>query len=381
MPSSRHAHPTLLSTILTTRRGAIALTVSLFVVYCLVRPASPHPSAAPLSPARSSPFASAASDAATTNDARGGDAKGLTGWAKEYWNGGGRVWRWNANDATRGRDRLEAESASDPSTLPSSESTRQGSQRSDASDSWQPAGLDRADEPRYSGSDDDDEEEYPAAGEFAEGARRIGRPFGKGTLDSDDGAYGEDEDRDRARGGRKPSQLGNGHRLAPLASAEEEALADSPRIANEEDAVDRAPMAALPTSDETGATQPSSNDVPLADHAAKVPVQPHGADDSGPQHEALARPKAVVAGRPKKIGTGGKVVRPDRPLAPAGVGPLAAAVGGAAQGGEKAGKVVQAEAGRRVGTGARPGAKGMGLEQVPDPVEERRQRRVVAFGN
>jgi hypothetical protein len=44
-------------------------------------------------------------------------------------------------------------------------------------------------------------------------------------------------------------------------------------------------------------------------------------------------------------------------------------------GGEKAGKVVQAEAGKRVGTGARPGAKGMGLERVEGIGAERRWRR------
>lgn len=66
------------------------------------------------------------------------------------------------------------------------------------------------------------------------------------------------------------------------------------------------------------------------------------------------------AGKKPKIGTGRRVVKPlpgadsaQKPAMPPHVG-----------GGEKAGKIVKQEAGKRVGTGARPGAKGMGMRRL-----------------
>ncbi|GAA5826523.1 hypothetical protein JCM11251_002410 [Rhodosporidiobolus azoricus] len=148
-------------------------------------------------------------------------------------------------------------------------------------------------------------------------------------------------------------------------SPEEAAEADAPSIAAKEDARLRAPMAALSKGKplEDGAGEEDEADEGVREEGEKVkPVTVHKGKGAG----AAAPPPAAVAperpaGRPalnggKKVGTGGKLAKGDAAAVPPARGQ------GAAGRGKAAGGVVKAEAGRRVGTGARPGAKGMGME-------------------
>lgn len=217
--------------------------------------------------------------------------------------------------------------------------------------------LEEEDESGGGGKQQDD---WIPADEYEEGEKRIARPFGK--VGDENG-----EEVGRVRPGQDKGDS------RPLFTAEEEALADSPRVAIEEDAVDRAPLAALGSSTEDEITSTDStdstlanNDVVLVDHAAnkiESDDKPRKDTAGGGGDKAKLRQPKPIAGKPKKIGTGGKVVKPEEVLAPANGGDSHQAKVGAS-GNEKAGKVVQAEAGKRVGTGARPGAKGMGLERV-----------------
>ncbi|BGP16945.1 hypothetical protein JCM10213_007390 [Rhodosporidiobolus nylandii] len=167
-------------------------------------------------------------------------------------------------------------------------------------------------------------------------------------------------------------------------SPEEAAEADAPSLAAQDDAALRAPMAAL--SGAGGAKKGEEGDEGADEKAraggggsgghaaAKLPGQGSEADVDAmgakkPAPPPPPPPAAVPAKPAKKVGTGGKLL--------AGAGANGGVTGddgvkkpvqrvGA---GEKAGAVVQAEAGRRVGTGARPGAKGMRVPKV-----ERRRR-------
>jgi len=215
--------------------------------------------------------------------------------------------------------------------------------------------------------------DWAPVAEYEEGEKRIARPFGK---------VGDENGEEVGR--LRPGQDKGDSR--PLFTAEEEALADSPRVAIEDDAVDRAPLAALGTAsddeDETTSidstdSTPLNNDVVLVDHAAnKIESDDKSRkDSSGGGEKAKLRQPKPIAGKPKKIGTGGKVVKPEEVLAPANGGDGHQAKVGAS-GNEKAGKVVQAEAGKRVGTGARPGAKGMGLERVGSGMGAERRREM-----
>lgn len=168
----------------------------------------------------------------------------------------------------------------------------------------------------------------------------------------------------------------------------EDALEDAPSFATEKGAAEAAPMAALvlpvDKRKETLAIPPDSSDKKdspePASHAAvkgaspdtnkepelapppsekiREPAGGRVADakkgkDLAAETDATkeADPVKPAAGNKPKIGTGGRVVKP----VAADVVPKPAAPQR-----EKAGKVVKQEAGRRVGTGARPGAKGMG---------------------
>ncbi|BGP00171.1 hypothetical protein RTBOTA2_003638 [Rhodotorula toruloides] len=158
-------------------------------------------------------------------------------------------------------------------------------------------------------------------------------------------------------------------------SPDEMALADAPNMAAMEDAAARAPMAALPakwseakedstTSSQGGAVAPAGA---KGDSHAAARLQDSDSGSEPPKEAPAAaaateekkKPLAAIAGplsKPKKIGTGGRVVKPEavevaqKPAQRVGAG-------------AKAGAVVQEEAGRRVGTGARPGAKGMGTRR------------------
>ncbi|BGO92102.1 hypothetical protein NBRC10512_000833 [Rhodotorula toruloides] len=155
-------------------------------------------------------------------------------------------------------------------------------------------------------------------------------------------------------------------------SPDEMALADAPNMAAMEDAAARAPMAALPaksseakeestTSSQGGAVAPAGTKVDshAASRVQESDASLEPAKEAPAPAEEKKKPLAAVAGplsKPKKIGTGGRVVKPeDVEIAPK----PAQRVGA----GAKAGAVVQEEAGRRVGTGARPGAKGMGTRR------------------
>ncbi|GAA5854061.1 hypothetical protein JCM8547_008210 [Rhodosporidiobolus lusitaniae] len=127
---------------------------------------------------------------------------------------------------------------------------------------------------------------------------------------------------------------------------EEQAEADAPSIAAKEDAAGRAPMAALAAVGKSGGME-------AKEHAAagdgkgkmKQPVAP----PPPPPPPAAAKP---LLNGGKKVGTGGKLAAAD-----AGAGGARPAAGAAVK--EKAQGAVKEEAGKRVGTGARPGAKGM----------------------
>ena len=157
--------------------------------------------------------------------------------------------------------------------------------------------------------------DWAPVAEYEEGEKRIARPFGK---------VGDENGEEVGR--LRPGQDKGDSR--PLFTAEEEALADSPRVAIEDDAVDRAPLAALGTAsddeDETTSidstdSTPLNNDVVLVDHAAnKIESDDKSRkDSSGGGEKAKLRQPKPIAGKPKKIGTGGKVVKPEEVLAPA----------------------------------------------------------------
>ncbi|GEM07869.1 branchpoint-bridging protein [Rhodotorula toruloides] len=159
-----------------------------------------------------------------------------------------------------------------------------------------------------------------------------------------------------------------------LFSPDEMALADAPNMAAVEDAAARAPMAALPAKsseamDETSTgSQSGGAAAPVVarvdSHAAARVKDADTRDEPAKEAPAAAaddkkKPLAGIVGalsKPKKIGTGGRVVQP----ADVEAGQKPAQRVGA---GAKAGAVVQQEAGRRVGTGARPGAKGMAAKR------------------
>lgn len=115
-----------------------------------------------------------------------------------------------------------------------------------------------------------------------------------------------------------------------------------------------------PSSDSSSSNEPA--DVALVDSAPGQPliaVAHHPTDDKdasfppAPVADAPAddsKPAELAPAEPKKIGTGGRfVVGQKKKISPAGVE------------GKKGQEEAKKEAGRRVGTGARPGAKGMGV--------------------
>lgn len=210
----------------------------------------------------------------------------------------------------------------------------------------------------------EEDDDYRSATEYEEGERKI-----------------SDNDAGRA---------GSSH-LFTTDEMKDAALADSPRVAIEGEALDQAPMAAVPSNPDDASTttltssegEGGSGASGLADHAAAKALSQEGSEDNKAQNQRIRKPKPPkpVAGKPKKIGTGGKVVKPEEVLAPldGGAAGHQAKAPGMEGSGEKAGKIVQAEAGKRVGTGARPGAKGMGLERIGVVGAERRdtRRRVI----
>ncbi|KWU43983.1 hypothetical protein RHOSPDRAFT_25949 [Rhodotorula sp. JG-1b] len=183
----------------------------------------------------------------------------------------------------------------------------------------------------------------------------------------------------------------------------EDGLEDTPSVATKKGAADAAPMAALvlpPTKGKDAPPMPKDVQQAIADkadaaansetteaasHAAAKAASfksDHKKEVPPPPSEKIRQPEpakgekvlvaepdaeeaveedlAAPAGGKPKIGTGGRVVKPlpggdsaQKPAKPQRVG-----------GGEKAGKVVKQEAGKRVGTGARPGAKGMGMPRM-----------------
>ncbi|GAA5987767.1 hypothetical protein JCM10908_007204 [Rhodotorula pacifica] len=190
---------------------------------------------------------------------------------------------------------------------------------------------------------------------------------------------------------------------APSAPGDD-GLEDTPSVAAKKGAADAAPMAALvlpPTKGKDAPVMPKDVQQAIANKADAAATEPasHAAakaasaegDNNQKEEEQsprapppsekirkpesaaaakeekvlVAEPASVVddeerapAGEKPKIGTGGRVVKP----VPAG-GDVAQknAMPQRVGGGEKAGKIVKQEAGKRVGTGARPGAKGMGM--------------------
>lgn len=173
-------------------------------------------------------------------------------------------------------------------------------------------------------------------------------------------------------------------------SAAEDALEDAPSVAAQKGAADAAPMAALvlpvdknkeaiaiPADDRkesdsaTSAAEPASHAAargastpddksPHPPPSEKVRLAESGADgkpatsSSDASADDGSSVQKAAAGEKPKIGTGRRVVKP----VAGDVIPKAAALQR-----EKAGKVVKQEAGKRVGTGARPGAKGMGMRR------------------
>lgn len=160
--------------------------------------------------------------------------------------------------------------------------------------------------------------------------------------------------------------------------ADADLLADQPGLAALEDAAVRAPMAAIAQASHRE-TEDAAEASEGEGHAAAPPAEPAPArheaahagtpeDDVGKGTAANAEDDALDAnpapGAPRpQIGTGGRL----------GSGAAAAdlkrphRVGA----GAKAGAVVKEEAGRRVGTGARPGAKGMGTRRMRRRVKRR----------
>ncbi|GAA6018788.1 hypothetical protein JCM11491_003449 [Sporobolomyces phaffii] len=363
--SSSARRRTVVAALLTTRRGIVVVSVAVLTVYFVLFHSS--------SGAQPQPQPGA-----------------VRGWAREYWNSA-KDWTAGGGSGTRGRD----ESLGDLKRLKQEkhrvelehlQRTAQGGHVEAEPAPWRKVHPD---------GDGDGDDEYAPAVEYYE-----------------------------EQGGER----GSG-RTTTTMDVTEAALADSPRVAIADDeALNRAPMAALGSSTTTTTTTASDDDgkqdpastttdgkgAGLADHAAakmmdSSPPYANGAHGEGKQNADSIRgggdqgqgggapvrkpkpkppkpkPKPVAADA-KKIGTGGKVVKPEQIL---GGGVAAAADGGSGHqakvagaegtvpgggGGEKAGKVVQAEAGRRVGTGARPGAKGMGLERVDGIGSERRKR-------
>lgn len=293
----------------------------------------------------------------------------MGGWAREYWNSAS----WRTGSGERHIESLGnlRQLKEEKNRLKQAQLAREGKGQGDdpgvgeSRQEWkkvEPFSLDEEDEEeteRFVKAKGDsvngDDGEYAPAVEYEEGERRIAHPGSP--------LFGSDERKDAA-------------------------LADSPRVAIEDEALNRAPMAALGGSTDTDDSSDSgaltSEGTGLADHAAaKIPSSDNDKVEGKPLNDKLRKPKPKpkpvgAAGKPKKIGTGGKVVKPEEILAPVGGGGegghAAKGVGEAVGGGEKAGKVVQAEAGKRVGTGARPGAKGMGLERVEVMGAERRRR-------
>ncbi|GAA5936730.1 uncharacterized protein JCM15063_001969 [Sporobolomyces koalae] len=337
-PTNRHgsAFTVVLTTLFTTRRGICLISGTILVLYLVF-----------FSSSTTTPSTTRPTDATT----------GVRGWAKGYW-----------QDVTGGTSREEP-SLGDLRLLKEQRQREQQRLRGETdhqdepATSWQKVEQQEEEtehkvdlstwEEEVNDRGNERESDYEPAVGYEEGERRIFAP--------------NDQD----------SSSDDRHHV----NVQEVALADSPRVANEQDAVDRAPLAALGTTsssteekDDDRSTNPLPPNVHLNDHAAaKVPSKDghrSSDQDSKPQNERIGgnakkpkpKPKNVAAGKPKKIGTGGKVVKPEQVLAAADA--AAAAEEGTSGGGEKAGKVVQAEAGKRVGTGARPGAKGMGLDRT-----------------
>jgi hypothetical protein len=207
----------------------------------------------------------------------------------------------------------------------------------------------------------------------AKAAPKQARPFGQATnsgdagdshgasSDSRSGAAVETSSGSKAQGNEQDDfddEMAGSASFSP----DEMALADAPNMAAMEDAAARAPMAALPAksgeakegSPQSGAAAPAGAKV---DSHAAARVQevavPGAPAKAAPAANEKKQPLAGALSKPKKIGTGGRVVKPEE----VDVAQKPAQRVGA---GAKAGAVVQDEAGRRVGTGARPGAKGMG---------------------
>ncbi|GAA5828899.1 hypothetical protein JCM3766R1_003858 [Sporobolomyces carnicolor] len=363
MPTSRYSSHTIVSTLLTTRRGIAILSIALLTLYLTLFHHAPD------RPERST---------TTTGD-------GVKGWAREYWN----MASWSSGSNRDGDD----ESLGDLKRLKEEKHRKLREEQLElAKQRGKPLEDERPVEWKKVTSEDLFEQADESRG---------------------DGLDNDDETTDRAKQGY---DAGKDSGSALFTSHDDEiaeaARADSPRVAIEDDeALNRAPMAAL-NHDVDSSSEPDSNvaavasterTTGLADHAAaKAPSQETrkddeygrgggGGDDNRPQNQVLRKPKPKpIAGKPKKIGTGGRVVKPEQVLAPLNndgpggahaAAPVAGAVpAGVEGGGEKAGKVVQAEAGRRVGTGARPGAKGMGIERVDDDElgigSERRRRQI-----
>ncbi|GAA5898261.1 uncharacterized protein JCM6883_000971 [Sporobolomyces salmoneus] len=369
----------LLSALLTTRRGIFFLSLSFLTLYLLFHSSSSSSTLTTTTPSTNTP---------------GG---GVKGWAREYWNKAS----WSSTSVREEEEERESlgnlrelkeakhrkmreeelarggilgggnEHAFEREGEREGEGTKQEWKKVEESNDLFATKVDQYQEEeeteRFINSDSEENDEYLPGIEYEEGTGRGGDQGSGSAL------------------------FNHNHNVDP----KEAALADSPRVAIEEEALNRAPMAALPSTEEessanSGGSNPNDGTTGLADHAAaKAPSQEkekgnnNNNEDTGPQHQILRKPKPkpkpnVVAGKPKKIGTGGKVVKPEEVLAPVveGGGSGHAAKGvGVEGGGEKAGKVVQAEAGKRVGTGARPGAKGMGLERLEGIGAERRRVR------
>ncbi|GAA5873403.1 hypothetical protein JCM3774_000775 [Rhodotorula dairenensis] len=184
----------------------------------------------------------------------------------------------------------------------------------------------------------------------------------------------------------------------------EDGLEDAPSVAAEKGAADAAPMAALVLPAAKGkdaavmpkdvqqaiatqadaaaaGTEPASHAAAKAaspdatDTKQKQAMPPPPSEKIRQQHEPLKEGKVLLSepdvsaetearpvGKKPKIGTGRRVVKP-LPGSDT-VQKAAAAMPQRVGGGEKAGRVVKQEAGKRVGTGARPGAKGMGMRRM-----------------
>ncbi|GJN91124.1 hypothetical protein Rhopal_004142-T1 [Rhodotorula paludigena] len=153
----------------------------------------------------------------------------------------------------------------------------------------------------------------------------------------------------------------SGTRLSPLNDVDDDdefALADAPAVAvAAQDAAARAPLAAVAhkgaaAPDSSGPTADDASGAHAAAPAAHAPVPP---PPVAPADDEPADKAAEPAGPAlPKIGTGGRLggggIAHEKPPQRVGAG-------------AKAGEVVAKEAGRRVGTGARPGAKGMGISR------------------